>query len=460
MLETIAHFLPVLMFGSMVLLIFTGYPVAFVLGAIGVSFGLIGIVLDEFHMIQFRNVVPRIYRQTVENPVFVAIPLFVFMGSIMQRSRIAEDLLIAMQAVIGNSRGGLAIAVVAVGTVLAAMTGLIGASVAMIGLIALPLMIEKNYRPSFASGVVASAGTLGILIPPSIMLIIMGDILQIPVSALFAGAIVPGILLATAYIVFIFVASRLNPALAPRVEPAPGAPKGLAGILKLLRHLLPPLTLIALVLGSIYGGWATPTEAAAVGCTGALILAAMRGALSLGNFNGMMRDAALTVAMVYFVIFGATVFSYVFRVLGGDELAVEVLNALGLETGTGYLIALMVGVFILGFFFDWLEIILIMFPIFGPILMSADFSGVVEGRMDVMVWIAVLVAVNMQTSFLTPPFGFALFYLKGVAPRSVTMPTIYRGVIAFVLIQLFVLGLTYMWPELVLHLPRSWGLMF
>ncbi|MEC7762108.1 MAG: TRAP transporter large permease subunit [Pseudomonadota bacterium] len=461
MVEFLISSLPALMFFCMVLGLFTGYPVAFVLGAVGIFFGLIGIWVGEFHMIQFMNVMPRIYRQTVENPVFVAIPLFIFMGAVLQHSKVADGLLLSLERVLSRTRGGLAIAVILVGTVLAAMTGMIGASVVVISLIALPLMMQRAYNPSLASGAVAAAGTLGILIPPSIMLVVMGDMLQTSVAALFAGAILPGLLLAICYILYIVILGWSKPEVAPVAPPRAVAEDGsrTSALREFLGAMLPPMALIFVVLGSIYGGWATPTEAAGVGCLGALVLAAAKRQLSFRQLKEMLYGACSTVGMVYFVIFGATLFSYVFRVLGGDEMVIGMLEAMGLDTGMHILIALMVGVFFLGFFFDWLEICLIALPIFGPILATAEF-GLVDGAQPVLVWAAVLVAINMQTSFITPPFGFALFYMRGVAPASISTVSIYKGVIPFVAIQIVVVVVAVLFPDLILFLPRYWGLLF
>lgn len=459
MVSLLADNLPLLMFAAMVLLLFTGYPVAFVLGAVGITFGFIGIWVGEFRMIQFMNLIPRIYRQTVENNVFGAIPLFIFMGAVLQKSRIADGLLLSLEGVMSGLRGGLAVAVILVGTVLAAMTGMIGASIVVISLIALPLMLRRNYSPEISAGSVAAAGTLGILVPPSIMLVVMGDMLQTSVAALFAGAILPGLLLAASYVAYLVVLGWLRPAALPASRDGSGL-GGLAAARALVTALVPPVLLIAVVLGSIYGGWATPTEAAGIGCLGALMIALFKGELSLPALREMLRSSSMTIGMVYFVVFGATLFSYVFRVLGGDEAVLALLAGFGLETGFGILLALLVAIFLLGFFFDWLEICLIALPIFGPILVAADFSDVVDGPRHVLIWAAVLVAINLQTSFMTPPFGFALFYMRGVAPRAIRTVAIYRGVIPFILLQLTVLAVALLFPELILFLPRHWGLLF
>lgn len=459
MFEALAGLLPLLMFLVMVVVLFSGYPVAFVLGAVAILFGFIGIALGEFRLIQFMNLLPRIYRQTVENPVFVSIPLFVFMGAILQKSGVAEGLLLSLEKVLSRTRGGLAVAVILVGTVLAAMTGMIGASVVVIGIIALPLMVSRAYNPAISTGTVAAAGTLGILIPPSIMLVVMGDMLQTSVAALFAGALVPGLLLACCYVAYLLLIAWVRPSVLPPVKREEDAShEGALGTF--MMALIPPLLLIGVVLGSIYGGWATPTEGAAVGCAGALLLAAANRKLSLGNLREMLHESGLTLGMVYFVIFGATLFSYVFRVLGGDDAVLDLLRMMGLDTGMQILVTLMIGVFLLGFFFDWLEICLIVLPIFGPILLAADLTDFVSSPQQMLIWVAILVAINMQTSFMTPPMGFALFYVRGVAPASIRTVSIYSGAIPYICIQIIVLAIAIFFPDLILFLPRYFGLLF
>jgi tripartite ATP-independent transporter DctM subunit len=305
-------------------------------------------------------------------------------------------------------------------------------------------------------GTIASAGTLGILIPPSIMLVIMGDLMGVSVGTLFTGAFLPGLVLSVLYVVFIALACYLRPSLAPRMQSV--AEGGEALTLNMVaRDFIPAALLIGLVLGSIFAGWATPTEASGVGALGAIVLAAAKKRLSMKVLREVMTNSALTNAMVFFIFFGATLFSYVFRALGGDDVVLDILKATGIDTGWETMIFVMVLVFIMGFFFDWIEICLIVLPIFGPIIGKLDFGAAVQGQQIILAWFAILLAVNMQTAFLTPPFGFALFYMKGSVPPGVTMTDIYKGIVPFVVIQLLALFLCMIFPEIVLYLPRKFG---
>jgi tripartite ATP-independent transporter DctM subunit len=326
----------------------------------------------------------------------------------------------------------------------------------MLTLIALPVMLARGYDRSMSVGTIASAGTLGILIPPSIMLVIMGDLMAVSVGTLFTGALIPGLVMSALYIVFIALACYFFPKLAPRMQAAAdGGEKLTAGML--VRGFMPAASLIGLVLGSIFAGWATPTEAAGVGALGAIVLAAANGRLSMPVLREVMTSSALTNAMVFFIFFGATLFSYVFRALGGDDVVLDILKATGIDTGWEVLIFVMVLVFIMGFFFDWIEICLIVLPIFAPIIGKLDFGTAVQGQQVILAWFAILMAVNMQTAFLTPPFGFALFYMKGAVPPGVTMLDIYKGIVPFVLVQLLALVLCIAFPDIVLYLPRRFG---
>ncbi|MGE0420526.1 MAG: TRAP transporter large permease subunit, partial [Acetobacteraceae bacterium] len=355
--------------------------------------------------------------------------------------------------------GGLALAVVLLGTIMAATTGIVGASVVMLTLIALPVMLERGYNKELSVGAIAASGTLGILIPPSIMLVIVGDLMQISVGLLFAAAVLPGLMLSGLYVVYIIILSAIKPSLAPPLGADQG-PQNAAELIKMVIYTFsPPAFLIILVLGSIFGGWATPTEAAGVGCAGALLLAGKAGRLKMKDMNEMITSSGMTVGLVFFIVFGATLFSYVFRALGGDDVVVEVLKHMGIDTGWEVLIFVMTLVFIMGFFFDFLEICLVVLPVFSPILAKADFGVFISGPKDILLWFAMLLAVNLQSAFLTPPFGFALFYMKGVVPPSVTMMHIYRGIVPFVLIQLFAVALCMAFPEIIFALPRHWGMM-
>ncbi|MBX9701305.1 MAG: TRAP transporter large permease subunit, partial [Acetobacteraceae bacterium] len=340
---------------------------------------------------------------------------------------------------------------------MAATTGIVGASVIMLSLIALPTMLERGYQKELSVGTIASAGTLGILIPPSIMLVIMGDLMSISVGTLFTAAILPGLVLSGVYVVYIGILSALRPALAPPLDAAAGPQSSAEFVALMLRSFLPPAFLIFVVLGSIFGGFATPTEAGGAGCAGALLLAAFNRRLNFRMLREVIESSALTNALVFFIIFGATLFSFVFRALGGDDLVVELLQAIGITSGWEILIFVMVLVFIMGFFFDWLEICLIVLPIFAPILREMDFTPHLATNKDFMLWFVTLIAVNLQTAFLTPPFGFALFYMKGAVPPEVTMQHIYRGIVPFVILQLIALAFCIIWPEIVLSMPRHFG---
>ncbi len=453
------EYISLVLFIVLALTLFCGFPVAFVLGGIGILFGAIGILLGLFEPIQFFNLLPRIWGTAASNPILVAVPMFIFMGTMLEKSGVADDLLHCLQVLLRRVPGGLAMSVTIMGTIMAATTGIVGASVVMLTMIALPSMLERKYDTKLAVGTIASAGTLGILIPPSIMLVIMGDLLSISVGALFAAAVIPGVILAALYLSYICVTSLVNPKKAPALPDSSG-PKTRKEFVRMIgRSFIPPVFLIVLVLGSIFGGWATPTEAAGIGSLGALILAQAKGRLNLTTLKSVIERAGLTNGMVFFIIFGATLFSYVFRSLGGDELIVEILSAMGINTGWEILVFMLVLTFALGFFFDWIEITLIVLPVFAPILQGVDFGPHLGdgGPILFLTWFVIMLSVNLQTSFLTPPFGFTLFYMKGTVPPSINMGQIYRGIIPFVLLQLTGLALLIAFPQLVLWLPRTVG---
>ena len=455
----IAHHLSLFLFAVLALSLFCGFPVAFVLGGVAIMFGGIGILLDVFEPIQFFNLMPRVWGTAASNPIIVAIPMFIFMGTMLERSGVAKDLLHTLQVVTRRVPGGLAMSVTIMGTIMAATTGIVGASVVMLTMIALPSMMERGYAKELATGTIASAGTLGILIPPSIMLVIMGDLLSVSVGALFAAAILPGMVLAGLYLAYIGITSFKNPDKAPALPKDVGPQTAAEIVAMVLKSFFPPVLLITLVLGSIFGGFATPTEAAGVGCIGAIFLAWINKQLSMKTMKEVIRSAGLTNGMVFFIFFGAQLFSYVFRSLGGDDLIVELLAVIGIDTGWEILAFMLVLTFALGFFFDWIEITLIVLPVFAPILQGIDFGPHIGdgGPIVFLTWFVVMLSVNLQTSFLTPPFGFTLFYMKGVVPPSINMGHIYRGIIPFVLLQLTGLGLIIAFPQLALWLPRVSG---
>ena len=450
-MEFFSEYLPIFMFLSLAALLFSGYPVAFILGGLGLAFGLIGYSMDMFKLIEFFNFMPRIWGMAAENLVLVAVPTFVFMGTMMERSGIANEMLYCCQVLLRRVPGALALAVTVMGTILAAMTGIIGASVTMMTALALPVMLRQGYAQTLSTGVIAASGTLGILIPPSIMLIIMADLLSISVGTLFMSAIIPGLVLAALYLIFVTSWASIKPSIAPPLPPELlHVPSNELGPL-LVQGFFPPVFLIAFIKGSILLGWATPSEAGAVGAFGAMVIAVFKGTLKWDVVKGVCQSSGLTIAMIFFIVMSATCFAYVFRSLGGDDVVEELILEAGLGSW-GLLFLIMTIVFFLGFFLDWVEITLIVLPVFAPLVAALDFSGHVADE-AVVYWFTVLVAINLQTSFLTPPFGFALFYMKGIAPKEVDIKNIYLGIIPFVLIQCFGVILVLIWPKIALWLP-------
>ena len=453
LLWTVQDYLPIIMFLSLATLLFTGFPVAFILGGLALLFGLIGYFLDMFSLIEFFNFMPRIWFQGAENLVLVSVPAFVFMGVMMERSGVANDLLYCVQVLLKRVPGALALAVTIMGTVLAAMTGIIGASVTMMTALALPTMIRQGYSHSLACGTIAASGTLGILIPPSIMLIIMADLMSVSVGNVFMAALVPGLCLATLYLLFVGVYAKLKPEVAPPLPPEllhvprreyPGL---------IFKSFLPPVLLISMIKGSILFGIATPSEAGAVGAFGVMLLALFGGRLNFGMLQGVCHTSARTVAMIFFIIVSATCFAYVYRSLGGDDIVEHLITAGGFNSWE-LLFLLMAITFCLGFFLDWIEITLIVLPVFAPLVAGMDFGDHIE-RKDIIFWFIILMAINLQTSFLTPPFGFALFYLKGIAPKEIKIQAIYKGIVPFVLLQLIGLILVIWKPNMALWLMKS-----
>ena len=444
----------ILMFFVLAVLFFSGFPVGFVLGGVSIIFGLIGWSLGLFLPIEFFNFLFRIWGGAADNIVLIAAPLFIFMGIVLEKSNIAADLLRCLQILLRRVPGGLALGVAIMGTIMAATTGIIGASVVMLSMLALPAMLRQNYDKGLATGIVAASGTLGILIPPSIMLVIMGDMLQLSTGKLFLGAVLPGLLLSAVYVVYIIIFAWLRPDMAPPITSENDIRSDETLTKLVMKAFVPPTVLITLVLGSIFFGWATPTEAAGIGAAGAILLAIFSGRFNLELVNESVRTSTYTIGMVFLIIISAACFSYVFRSLGGEDVIHAMLDASGLGPW-GILLLLMLAVFMMGFFFDWLEIILIVIPIFAPIIVNLDFTGHIPSQIEVVYWFAILIAVNLQTSFLTPPFGFALFYVKGSAPPSVQMTDIYRGIVPFVILQLLVLAITIALPDLALWLPRK-----
>ncbi len=453
MIEHFEEFLSAYMFLALGITLFAGLPVAFTLGGISLAFGLLGWQFGYLQPSEFFLFVERLWQGAGQNLVLVAIPCFIFMGTMLERSLVAKDLLYILQVLLRRVPGGLALSVTAMGTIMAATTGIIGASVVMMTMMALPTMLAQRYHTPLATGTIAASATLGILIPPSIMLVIMADLMAISVGNLFLGAIVPGLVLSTLYFIYILFISSRKPHWAPHLSDAVGPGSTVELIKLVLKGFIPPVFLIMIVLGSIFGGWATPTEAGGVGAFGALILALFNRRLNLKILGDVCHRTALTAGMIFLIFLGATSFSYIFRALYGEDLIIEFINFMDLGAW-GFLFLLMAVIFLLGFFFDWIEITLIILPVFTPIVAKLNF-GLHVPNADVLYWFAILAAINLQTSFLTPPFGFALFYMKGVAPTSVKMKEIYSGIVPFILLQLLGLALVIAWPQLALWLPNK-----
>ena len=449
---TVREWLAVAMFVAFILGILSGFPVAWVLGGVAVLFTAIAIIVETdlgfYTGVDWSYaslVVDRIWN-LMDNWVMVALPMFICMGLLLDRAGIAADLMRDISKLFGRMRGGLAVTVALIGVVLAASTGIIGASVVLLALLGLPPMLEARYSPSFAAGTVCAVGTLGILIPPSIMLVLMADRLAISVGDLFLGAVFPGLLLATLYITFLVVWPALRPEIAPAPELADEL--DLALFLSVLRDIVPAAALIFAVLGSIFMGVATPTEASGVGACGALLLAVWRGRAGFDVLRDVLRETTLTTGYLFGIFVGASAFALILRGLGGDELIER--SLLGLPFGPrGVIVSILLITFMLGFFLDWIEITFIVLPLVAPVVLGLGFD---------IVWFTVLFAVCLQTSFLTPPVGFALFYLKGVAPPEIDTGTLYRGVLPFVALQLLGLALIFVWPEIATWLPsRAYG---
>ncbi len=403
-------------------------------------FGGIFLGLDFFELLPMR------IWGVMTNFTLLAVPLFVFMGIMLEKSGIAEELLETMGMLFGRIRGGLAVSIVIVGALLAATTGVVGATVVTMGVIALPALLKHGYRTELATGTIAASGTLGQIIPPSIVLILLADVVGVPVGQLFAGAVVPGFLLVALFIVFIMAIAWFKPEHAPAIDVKKlQAERGDSRLwMAVMTSLLPPLALVVAVLGSIFFGIASPTESAAVGALGAMLLAMLRRRLSFPNLQSTMQQTTRMTSMVFLILIGATTFGLVFRGMGGDMMVEDIMMELPGEEW-GFLIVSMLIIFLLGFFLDFIEICFVVVPIIAPIAIMMDIDPV---------WFAILIAMNLQTSFLTPPFGFSLFYLKAAAPPTVKITQIYRGVIPFIVIQLSVLGLLIAFPDVVTWLPQ------
>ncbi len=438
----------IVMFGAALLMLIIGFPVAFTFGAVAIYFGLaaayIEIVPDGGTYIEWWeeflsmfSMMPFRIESIMENKILMAVPLFIFMGIVLQKSQLAEKLLMSMGTLFGKVRGGLAISTVLIGALLAASTGVVGASVVAMGVISLPIMLKNSYSKSLSCGVICASGTLGQIIPPSIVLIILADVFGLPVGDLFKAAVIPGLMLVGVYIVYILIVSFLKPNIAPALKTEIGVAYS-ASVKKALFAIIPPLLLIILVLGSIFAGVATPTESASLGALGAIILTAMYKKLNLTLIKEASLETVKTTSMVFAILVGATAFSMVFTYSGADEIVEKFMTTLPGEKW-GFLILSMAIIMFLGFFIDFIEISYIVVPILLPISQSIGIDPV---------WFAILIALNLQTSFLTPPFGFSLFYLKGVAPPEVKTTDIYKGVIPFIILQVLVLASIVLFPAL------------
>ncbi len=452
-----SEWIPLFMFLAVCLVIMAGYPVAFTLGGVALIFAALGAVFGNFDGALLSALPNRLFG-IMENQTLLAVPLFIFMGVTLEKSKVAENLLESMARLFGRLPGGLGLAVTLVGMLLAASTGIVGATVVTMGLLALPTMMKKGYDPALACGSIAATGTLGQIIPPSIALVLLGDVLSnayqqaqinqglfstatVSVGDLFVGALLPGLLLVGLYAGYIMLRSLLNPALAPPAPDVCDTQGSLA--IQLIKGFLPPVTLIVVVLGSILGGLATPTEAAAVGAVGALLLATLQRQITSATLTEIMTSTTKVTCMVFAILMGATLFSLVFRGYGGEELIHSFFNSMPGGTFSAMLLVMAV-IFLLGFILDFIEITFVVVPIIGPVLLAMGLDPV---------WLGVMIAVNLQTSFLTPPFGFALFYLRGVTPDHIPTATIYRGVMPFIGIQLLTLLLIACFPELATWLP-------
>ncbi len=456
--------MPLWMFLAVCLVILLGYPVAFSLAGTALIFAAVGTALGVFDMAFLQALPNRLYG-TMVNHTLVAVPLFIFMGVMLEKSKLAEDLLDSMALAFGKLKGGLGISVVIVGMLLAASTGIVGATVVTMGLMSLPTMLKRGYSPQLATGTICATGTLGQIIPPSIALVLLGDILSsayaqaqldmgiftprtVSVGDLFVGALIPGLILVGLYCLYIFFVAHLKPEHAPGPvvsdddDGNPDQPSSLSlGLLA--RSLLPPVLLIVSVLGSILSGIATPTEAAGVGAMGATLLALARRQLSIARLREVTESTVIVTAMVFMILIGAAIFSLVFRGFGGEELVTSFFTSM--PGGVfGSTLAVMALIFLLGFILDFIEITFVVVPIVGPVLLAMGVDPV---------WLGIMIAINLQTSFLTPPFGFALFYLRGVAPKEVLTSDIYRGVMPFIAIQLLLLAMLAIWPQLATWLP-------
>ena len=433
------EYIPLILFALVFILILFGYPVALVLGGISVVSGLLFFDIDFFYLVSLRIF------GIMNNFVLLAVPLFIFMGMTLERSGIAEKLLETMAILFGKIKGGLAYSVIIVGGMLAASTGIVGATVVTMGLISLPTMIKRGYNTKLATGVIASSGTLGQIIPPSVVLVLLGSVLNISVGDLFTSALLPGLTLVILYLIYVLIISIIYP------EFAPSMPNKLikkfkneTGILEIIKAFILPFVLIFAVLGSIFAGIASPTEAAGIGALGALILSYFQANMNLKKLKIIMEETTSLTSIVFMILIGATSFSLIFRGLEGDKILINIITQANLSPEL-FIVLILFIVFIAGFFIDFIEIIFIIVPVITPILIALNID---------LIWVGILLAINLQTSFLTPPFGFSLFYLKSVAPKEIKTKDIYYGIIPFVIIQLLFLIFLFYNPDYIYIIPK------
>jgi tripartite ATP-independent transporter DctM subunit len=450
-MEFLSEWLPFLMLPVMAIVLFSGYPVALILAGVGLLFTALGWLTGDIPGVAFLNLPLRIGATFRGNLIYPAVPMLLFMGLAIEKSGVAREMLLCMRVLLRRVPASMTIAVIILGILLAPAAGLIGASVATLAIVALPTMLEQGYKPSIATGSVAAAGTLGIILPPGIMLFFLAQHLNISMGSLFLATIVPGLGLAVLFMIYYVGRAAWDGTGAPPIE---NEFKGQAGklLLYVFRSLALPIALIALVLGSIIAGWATPTEAAAVGAAGGVLLMALTRTLTPRLVNEVVKGTVITTSMVFFIVVAATVFSYPFRYLGGDDVIIELMGATGLGD-FGLLAVILLTIFVLGFFIDWIEIVVITLPIFYPIISELDFASYVGSEEMARVWVAVLIGLVLQSSFLTPPFGFALFFVKGAAPPEVRIADIYWGAMPIVAIQVVGVCLVWLLPAIAIGLP-------
>lgn len=445
----IVDYFPILMLVTLAMLLFSGFPVGGILAGVAIGFALIGVLIDEFPLPSLFLIPYKIYSSIGENLIYPAVPMLLFMGVALETSGAAREFLLCLQRILSRVPGNMCVAVILIGLLLAPMAGVVGASVATISLAALPTMLDQRYRPEIATGAIAAAGTLGVIAPPAIMLFFLSDALELTIATMFLAPIVPILTMALAFICYFIVADLIW-----RRPPAEAFVEDNGGSLHiyLIRSLVLPVGLIALVLGSIIAGWVAPSESAAVGAVGAAALIFLYRGFDLALLKEALMKTMTISAMVFFVVMGASVFSLVFRFYGGDDIAIGLFD--GVEISDfGILAIVLLILFVLGFFIDWIEITLVSLPILYPVIKTLDFAQYVGSASLAKLWIGALIAIVLQTSFLTPPFGFALFFLKGSAPPEIRMAAIYRGVLPLVAIQLLAIGLIIALPVIVTWLP-------